>query len=196
MRKLILTLSNKHQVFLRYLLVLNTIVLIVFMLPRETQFNYTYKVGKPWVYESIIAPFDFAINKSEEEINKEKVDRLKAIHPFYRVNSLAGDQKIIQFKNGLYEAAANAQAYKGANAKNIAYQEETGTDILQEIFDKVITQIRMVVTDGRLIYIFFKLMSMENARSMSLSFTTIVNSLVVEITSLILIPSQAIRFRI
>src|SRR5690242_1638636 len=66
MRKIILTISNKHQVFLRYLLVLNTIILIVFMLPREAQFNYTYKIGKPWVYENIIAPFDFAINKSEE----------------------------------------------------------------------------------------------------------------------------------
>ena len=136
MRKLILTLSNKHQVFLRYLLVLNTIVLIVFMLPRETQFNYTYKVGKPWVYENIIAPFDFAINKSEEEINKEKVERLKTIHPFYRVNSLSEDQKIIQFKNELSQVAEKMPAYAGSNKKNIAIQEEIGTDILMQIFDK------------------------------------------------------------
>jgi len=136
MRKLILTLSNKHQVFLRYLLVLNTIILIVFMLPRETQFNYTYKVGKPWVYESIIAPFDFAINKSEEEINKEKAERLKSIHPFYRINDLAEDQKIIQFKNELSQVAERMPAYAGANARNIAIQEETGTEILMEIFDK------------------------------------------------------------
>src|SRR6188508_611110 len=136
MRKLILTLSNKHQVFLRYLLVLNTIVLIVFMLPRETQFNYTFKVGKPWVYENIIAPFDFAINKSEEEINKEKNERVKAIHPFYRINSLSEDQKIIQFKNELSQVAEGMPAYAGPNKRNIAFQEEIGTHILMEIFDK------------------------------------------------------------
>src|SRR5436190_21392874 len=76
-RKHILTLSNKHQVILRYILLLNTVVLIVFMLPREAQFNYSYKIGKPWVYENIIAPFDFAINKSEEEIVKERQVRIK-----------------------------------------------------------------------------------------------------------------------
>jgi putative nucleotidyltransferase with HDIG domain len=135
MRKFILTLSNNHQVFLRYLLVVNTVLLIVFMLPREAQFNYTYKVGKPWVYDDLIAPFDFAINKSEDELNKEKVERLKSVHPIYRVNELAGDQKIIRFK-GEVEAVAGKADAKGKPRRDVSEQEAIGTDILQAIFSR------------------------------------------------------------
>ena len=134
MRKLILSLSNNHQVFLRYLLVVNTVLLIVFMLPREAQFNYTYKVGKPWVYEDLIAPFDFAINKSEDELNREKVERLKSVHPIYRVNELAGDQKIIRFR-GEVEAVAGKTG-TGKPRRDVAVQEAIGTDILQAIFSR------------------------------------------------------------
>lgn len=41
--------------------------MIVVALPKETQFNYSYQKGKPWAYENLMAPFDFAMNKKQKE---------------------------------------------------------------------------------------------------------------------------------
>jgi putative nucleotidyltransferase with HDIG domain len=41
------------------------------MLPKGGKFKYDYFKGKPWQYENYIAPFNFAIQKSKEEIDLE-----------------------------------------------------------------------------------------------------------------------------
>lgn len=48
-----------------------TVFLIVFLLPKGGKFKYDYPKGKPWQYENYIAPFDFAIQKSQKEIDTE-----------------------------------------------------------------------------------------------------------------------------
>lgn len=99
MRKFILFLSNKHQVILRYFLVLSTILLIVLILPLETQFNYSYKIGKPWVYENLMAPFDFSIAKSDDEVTREKAEHIQKIHPFYKVDEEVSLNQLRGLKN-------------------------------------------------------------------------------------------------
>ena len=47
------------------------VFLIVFLLPKGGKFKYDYFKGKPWQHENYIAPFDFAIQKSKEEIDTE-----------------------------------------------------------------------------------------------------------------------------
>jgi len=41
------------------------------MLPKGGKFKYDYFKGKPWQYENYIAPFNFAIQKTKEEIDTE-----------------------------------------------------------------------------------------------------------------------------
>jgi|TARA_B110000091_G_scaffold54364_1_gene59656 putative nucleotidyltransferase with HDIG domain len=41
------------------------------MLPKGGKFKYDYFKGKPWQYENYIAPFNFAIQKTKEEIDAE-----------------------------------------------------------------------------------------------------------------------------
>ena len=47
------------------------LVTIVYLFPKGGQFKYEFTKGKPWQYDNLYAPFDFAINKSEEEITEE-----------------------------------------------------------------------------------------------------------------------------
>src|ERR1043165_9562388 len=103
MNKLFLKVTNSHEAILKYTVVFTAIVLIVIALPRETQFNYAFQKGKPWAYENLIAPFDFAINKTETEINEEKSLALKNAHPFYQYNGKIADQKIQSFRDDLGE---------------------------------------------------------------------------------------------
>ena len=47
-------------------------VTIVYLFPKGGQFPYNIQKGKPWQYENLYAPFDFAILKTEEDVSKEK----------------------------------------------------------------------------------------------------------------------------
>ncbi len=44
---------------------------IVYLFPKGGQFKYEFTKGKPWQYDNLYAPFDFAIEKTEEEITEE-----------------------------------------------------------------------------------------------------------------------------
>ena len=48
-----------------------TVFLIVYLLPKGGKFKYDYFKGKPWQYENYYAPFNFSIQKSQEDIKKE-----------------------------------------------------------------------------------------------------------------------------
>ena len=58
-------------------------VLVLFM-PRTAKFNYDYRKGSPWPYETLVSQFDFPILKTEEQLmeEREKVDG--GTVPYYR----------------------------------------------------------------------------------------------------------------
>src|SRR6188768_4320821 len=91
--------TNRHDLVYKYFLILVTVVLIVIALPKQTQFNYSYRVGKPWVYENLISPFDYAILKSEAELNDERAEVLHNTHPFYKLLDDVAAQRIAAFRN-------------------------------------------------------------------------------------------------
>ena len=62
-----------YKVFLFVIVVFS----IVYFFPKGGKFKYEFQKGKPWQYENLLAPFDFAIQKSETEINKEKNELVK-----------------------------------------------------------------------------------------------------------------------
>src|ERR1044071_1199350 len=94
LRRFWIAITNRHDDIYKYFLILTTVVLIVIGMPRQLQFNFTYRKGKPWTYDNLIAPFDFAINKSDDELNRERADVLKNAHPFYKFLDEVSAQKI------------------------------------------------------------------------------------------------------
>ena len=57
-----------------------------------------YDVGKPWMYSSFIAKFDFPIYKSETAIQNEKDSLTKLFEPYFNYNSEVGEAQIKRFK--------------------------------------------------------------------------------------------------
>ena len=49
--------------------------------------------GRPWFHEDLIAPFDFAIKKTKEELANEKAEVLKNAKPYFKVNPKIGKTK-------------------------------------------------------------------------------------------------------
>ncbi|WP_370479412.1 HD family phosphohydrolase [Tamlana flava] len=72
MKDFINKLYRNHSLIYKGLLFICTTVLIVYLFPKSGKFKYSFEKGKPWQSESLQAPFDFAIKKTDAEIASEK----------------------------------------------------------------------------------------------------------------------------
>ena len=80
MKGKIISLNIRYVVYTVSLML--AVVAIYFLLPREDNFDRYFEIGKPWTYETVMAPKDFAIYKSEEQLEKERVEALKNFEPY------------------------------------------------------------------------------------------------------------------
>ena len=88
-----------RKFFSRLALVLLSVVIIVWFLPRTSGPQFRYDVGKPWMYSSLIASFDFPIYKTDEAIQSERDSILEAFEPYYNYNSDVEKEQIANFRN-------------------------------------------------------------------------------------------------
>ena len=68
------------------MLYLATTILIVYFFPKGGKFKYDFQKGKPWQYETLIAPFDIAIQKNNDELTQERQAITNAIIPYYQLD--------------------------------------------------------------------------------------------------------------
>ncbi len=130
------------------LLVLVTVVIIVWALPRSESQRYRYDVGKPWMYGSFIATFDFPVYKSAETIKAQEDSLLKTFQPYYNydanVEKVQVEKFLNDFKNGIpglprqYVSMISARLHKLYQA-GIMYTPE-----YNEIYKDSTAMIRLV----------------------------------------------------
>ena len=53
-------------------------------MPRTAKFNYDYRKGSPWPYETLVSQFDFPILKTEEQLMEERDKANGGTVPYYR----------------------------------------------------------------------------------------------------------------
>lgn len=86
-------------------LVIVIVALIVFFLPRNSGPQFRYDVGKPWMYSSLIAKFDFPIYKTETTIKEEQDSITETFEPYYNYDSNVEQEQVKRFldtyKNGI-----------------------------------------------------------------------------------------------
>ena len=75
-----------HSLFYKALLYVATVILVVYLFPKSGHFKYEFQKGKPWQYENYYAPFDFAIQKSQEEIDKEILETKEFSKHYFNYN--------------------------------------------------------------------------------------------------------------
>lgn len=85
----------KHQSFIyKVILFLITVFCLVYLFPRSGGFKYNYQTGKPWPYETLLAPFDFPIAKSEEELNAERQAVAQESPLIFTIDTLAEQRSL------------------------------------------------------------------------------------------------------
>jgi len=76
-------------------------VALYFILPSEPRFKYEYQKGAPWKHENLVAPFDFAILKTQTEIDAERRELLKSFTPYFIKDTSIVIQKTAELVNDL-----------------------------------------------------------------------------------------------
>ena len=87
MNDLINSWYKNHTLFYKILLFIGTTILIVYLFPKSGKFKYDFSKGKPWQSENLLAPFNFAIKKSAEEIETEKREINKNSPIYFDINT-------------------------------------------------------------------------------------------------------------
>lgn len=107
--------KRNYLMLVKILFLLLTVIVIMMLLPRERRYKYDYKPGKPWVYSDLIAPFDFAILKPEEDVALER-NRILDHKKFYFQQDTT-----LAIENGLLDLKTNFSAIQKIIGKHANY---------------------------------------------------------------------------
>ena len=69
-----------------YLPLIALFFLLVFLMPRSPKFNFDFKKGSPWMYETLIAQFDFPILKTDAQLLAERSAAGSHVMPYFRTD--------------------------------------------------------------------------------------------------------------
>lgn len=128
-------LRNNHERLQRVLLFILTGILVVLALPKEAKFKYEYQKGRPWVHEDLVAPFDFAIEKPQEEYDAE-VERIRQNASIYLKTIPNATEEAKQTFEEKLSAEFEPQEGRIRNEKKFERNLVAGIEILDAIYRK------------------------------------------------------------
>lgn len=127
-----------------------SIVLLVWAMPRESKFGYTYELGRPWHYAPLIAHYDFPIYKSDEQLQADRDSALATFQPSFTVTD---SMAMVQGRHMLSDWQAGR--YKGVTYREVAHVARLMEEIYAEggivpneqmelLLDQKVTNVRLV----------------------------------------------------
>lgn len=130
LKKIISFIRHSHPEIYKGILFCIALAVIVYVFPKQGKFKYEFQnlKGKPWYHEDLIAPFDFAIKKTQEELAKEKAEVIKNAKPYLRY-----DANVPKAKKAAFEAALNA----GWNKKSSDYLRQRTLEFGKTLIDSI-----------------------------------------------------------
>ncbi|MGE5395432.1 MAG: HD family phosphohydrolase [Candidatus Saccharibacteria bacterium] len=101
MKKLLTRLNHSYHLFYLLMVLIAAIGVIFFIFPGESRFKYEFQKGTPWRHETLIAPFNFAILKTDAEIKSENDSLINTYLPYFTLDTLVGNTKVDEFSLAL-----------------------------------------------------------------------------------------------
>ncbi|MEM6320516.1 MAG: HDIG domain-containing metalloprotein [Bacteroidota bacterium] len=81
----------------KYGLILSVVAFISLLFPNNVIFKYEFQEGQSWRYEDLVAPFDFAIQKTEAEIQEEVAQISTDFSPYFEMDMAIAKQEKANF---------------------------------------------------------------------------------------------------
>ena len=127
--------KNQSLVYKGFLFILTT-ALVVYLFPKGGKFKYDFHKGKLWQYETLYAPFDFAIHKTDEEIKQNK-DEIESNHPDYFKYDVGIRDLVYEGYKERFNSYFTAEDYSESDRK---YLRSNGQELLNRIYEKGVVQ--------------------------------------------------------
>lgn len=127
--------KNQSLVYKGFLFILTT-ALVVYLFPKGGKFKYDFHKGKLWQYETLYAPFDFAIHKTDEEIKQNK-DEIESNHLDYFKFDVGIRDLVYEGYKERFNSYFTAEDYSESDRK---YLRSNGQELLNRIYEKGVVQ--------------------------------------------------------
>jgi membrane-associated HD superfamily phosphohydrolase len=92
---------RKYSRNLKFLMMALSIFLIVSTLPKQAKFGYEIEKGRIWTQKDLVSPYNFAILKTQQEIENDRHAALASITPIYQLDTAIATQQTESFKSDL-----------------------------------------------------------------------------------------------
>ncbi len=122
---------RKYARNLKFLMMAVSICLIVWTLPKQAKFRYEIQKGRIWTQPDLVSPYNFAVLKTQAEIDNDRKTILASITPIYQLNTDVESQQLDNFKSDLEVKWHTA----GMDDRSKSNYLNTGTDLLKHIYD-------------------------------------------------------------
>ncbi|MBT2161628.1 HD family phosphohydrolase [Zobellia barbeyronii] len=130
MRNILDKVFKNQSLLYKYFLYLVSVACIVFFFPKGGKFKYEFQKGKPWQYENLYAPFDFSIQKDNEDISREKAEFLENQIDYYRLDPSVEGTVSKEYEKKFYEVFTGERF----SASALEALDSAGKDILKKLY--------------------------------------------------------------
>ncbi|AMR33142.1 transmembrane HD family protein [Mucilaginibacter sp. PAMC 26640] len=141
-------LLRKYALNVKFFMMIVSVSVIVFALPKQAKFAYEYEKGRIWNQKDLISPYNFAILKTNPEIDADQKSALATITPVYQYNPEVSKQLLEGFKNDLEIKWHNAGISDNYKPKYL----QTGTNLLTEVYNRGVLKLNPKYQQSNLNY--------------------------------------------
>jgi putative nucleotidyltransferase with HDIG domain len=125
-------LLRKYARNVKFLMMVISVSLIVYSLPKQAKFSYEIEKGRIWNQKDLVSPYNFAILKTQTEIQADRKAALGSITPVYEFDTDVAKQQAEGFRTDLEVKWHNA----GINDKQKAKYIAEGYSLLNEVYSR------------------------------------------------------------
>ncbi|MAU25600.1 MAG: phosphohydrolase [Flavobacteriaceae bacterium] len=119
----------------RILLFIVSCVVIIYFFPKSGKFKYNFENGRPWQSDNLYAPFDFAIKKTDKELDEEKTNIRLATKVFFNKDSLVLNKSLNLLYNKI-DNPSNDSVINTLNKRALKLIKNAGTAIISKIYSR------------------------------------------------------------
>ena len=126
--------ANLGRIY-RILLFVASCVVIIYFFPKSGKFKYSFENGRPWQSDNLYAPFDFAIKKTDKELDAEKTKIRLATKVFFNKDTLVFNKSL----NLLYskiDNPSNDSIINTLSKRELKLIKNTSVTILSNIYSR------------------------------------------------------------
>ena len=125
-------LMRRYSRNVKFLMMLASVCIIVFTLPKQAKFSYDVEKGRIWNQKDLMSPYNFAILKTPQEIENDQKTAKAGVIPLYQLDDDIGAREMGGFNNDLL------LKWHNSGLKDFQKKEYllAGDDLLKEIYNK------------------------------------------------------------